>query len=47
MRVRRLAKMTSTLGIIFVTVVGFIGVVRKLDKIAVLLEQIRDRQNRP
>jgi hypothetical protein len=39
--------MSSTLGIIFVLVVGFIGVIRKLDKIDALLQDIRDRQNRP
>ncbi len=39
--------MNSTLGIIFVIVVGFIGVVYKLDKIVALLREIRDRQNHP
>jgi hypothetical protein len=39
--------MSATLGIIFVTVVGFIAVVRKLDKIVALLQEIRDRQNHP
>jgi hypothetical protein len=37
--------MNASLGIIFVIVVGFIGVVHKLDRIMVLLKEIRDRQS--
>jgi len=36
--------MNASLGIIFVIVVGFIAVVHKLDRIMVLLREIRDRQ---